>query len=107
MLKMGKMMKQVAEMQAKAKEMQERIAVMEVMGEAGGGMVQVTLSGQGEARKVKIDPSLVDPAETEMLEDLVAAAINDARTKVDAAVQQETNDLMGGMQLPPGMNLPF
>lgn len=107
MLKMGKMMKQVAEMQAKAQEMQQRVEAMEVTGSAGGGMVEITLSGKGEARRVTIDPKLVDPEEVEMLEDLVAAAINDARTKVDAAVQEETQALMGGMQLPPGMNLPF
>jgi DNA-binding YbaB/EbfC family protein len=70
-------------------------------------MVSVTLNGKGEMRKVKIDPSLVDPKEIEILEDLVVAAFNDAKAKVEAHVQDEMSKLTGGMNLPAGLKLPF
>lgn len=107
MKNLGQMMKQAQEMQAKMAEMQSRLAEIEVPGQAGAGMVSVVLNGKGELRSLKIDPKLADPAEIEVLEDLVVAAFNDAKGKVEAAVQEETQKLMGGLKLPPGMRLPF
>ncbi len=104
---LGQMMKQAQEMQAKMADLQARLARIEVSGSAGAGLVSVTLSGNGEVRRVKIDPSLADPAEVGVLEDLIAAAANDARAKVEARVQEETQRLMGGLSLPPGFKLPF
>ncbi len=107
MTNLGEMMKQAQEMQAKMADLQARLARIEVSGSAGAGLVSVTLSGNGEVRRVKIDPSLADPAEVGVLEDLIAAAANDARAKVEARVQEETQRLMGGLSLPPGLKLPF
>ena len=104
---LGQMMKQAQEMQAKMADLQARLARIEVSGSAGAGLVSVTLSGNGEVRRVKIDPSLADPAEVGVLEDLIAAAANDARAKVETRVQEETQRLMGGLSLPPGFKLPF
>jgi DNA-binding YbaB/EbfC family protein len=101
------MLKQAQDVQRRMAEMQERLAAMEVEGQAGGGMVRATVSGKHELRRVKIDRSLVDPNEIEMLEDLVVAACNDARVKVEAAVAEETQKLTAGLPLPPGMKLPF
>ena len=107
MKNLGQMMKQAQEMQAKMAEMQHKLAEAEMTGAAGGGMVQVTMSGKGELRGVKIDPSLASPDEVEVLEDLIMAAANDAKAKVEAQVQEEMQKLTGGLQLPPGMQLPF
>jgi DNA-binding YbaB/EbfC family protein len=101
------MMKQVQEMQAKMGEMQKRLAETEIQGSAGGGMVTATMTGKNELKKLKIDPKLVDPNEVEMLEDLIVAACNDARTKAEAQIASETEKMMGGLQLPPGVKLPF
>jgi DNA-binding YbaB/EbfC family protein len=101
------MMKQAQQMQAKMAELQARLGEMEVAGQSGGGMVQATLTGKGELRRIKIDPSLAKPDETEVLEDLVVAAVNDARQRADAMVAEEMSKLTGGLQLPPGMKLPF
>lgn len=106
-MNIGQMMKQVQDMQAKMAKMQERLVEIEVTGQSGGGMVQTTLSGKGETKKVKLDPKLVDPAEVEVLEDLIVAACNDAKHKLDAEIAAETEKMMGGLQLPPGMKLPF
>ena len=76
-------------------------------GARGGGMVQVTLNGKGEMKKLKIDKSLIDPNETEVLEDLILAAFNDAKARVEAHVAEEMSKLTGGLKLPPGMKLPF
>lgn len=103
----GQMMKQAQEMQAKVAQMQERLGELEVEGRAGAGLVTATLNGKGELRALKIDKSLVDPEEVEVLEDLVVAAVADAKGKVEARVQEETQKLMGGLNLPPGMKLPF
>ena len=83
------MMKQVQQMQAKMQEMQQELADMEVIGQSGAGMVTVTLNGKGEMRGVKIDPSLMKPDETEIVEDLIVAATADAKVKVDAASQEK------------------
>ncbi len=107
MKNLGQMMKQAQEMQAKMAEMQERLAEVEVTGASGGGMIQVTLNGKGEMRKVAIDPALVDPNEVEVLEDLIVAATNDAKVKVEAQVAQRMSELTGGLNLPPGFKLPF
>ena len=107
MKNLGQMMKQAQEMQARMAELQTRLAEIEMTGTSGGGLVQVTLSGKGEMKKVRIDKSLMLPEESEVLEDLVLAASNDAKSKVEAHVAQEMSQLTGGLQLPPGMKLPF
>ncbi len=104
---LGQMMKQAQEMQAKMAELQARMEHVELTGTAGAGLVSITLNGKGEMRQVTIDPSLAKPDEVEVLQDLIAAAANDARAKVEARVQEETRQLMGGLGLPPGLKLPF
>lgn len=107
MKNLGQMMKQAQQMQAKMAEMQETLDKVEITGSAGGGMVSVTMTGKGEMRKVKIDPKLADPADVEVLEDLIVAAGNDAKQKVEAHVAEKMRELTGGLSLPPGMKLPF
>lgn len=107
MKNLGQLMKQAQEMQSKMAEMQQRLVDVEVTGSAAAGMVTVVLNGKGEMRNVKIDPSLIVPAEAEILEDLIIAAQNDARAKVDARMQEETSKMMGGVELPPGFKMPF
>lgn len=107
MKNLGQLMKQAQEMQTKMAEMQEKLEAIEVAGGAGGGLVAVSLNGKGAMRSVKIDPSLANPEETEILEDLIAAAHNDAKIKLEERIQEETASLMGGLQLPPGFKLPF
>ena len=107
MKNIGQIMKQAQQMQTKMAELQEQLAGLEVSGSSGGGMVQVTMSGKGELRSVKIDPSLANPDDVEVLEDLIMAAANDAKSKVEVLVQEEMQKLTGGLQLPPGMQLPF
>jgi DNA-binding YbaB/EbfC family protein len=107
MKNLGQMMKQAQQMQAKMAEMQAELEKVEMTGAAGGGMVEVTLGGKGDMKRIKIDKSLVDPNETEVLEDLIVAAFNDAKTRVEAHVAQEMSKLTGGLSLPPGMKLPF
>lgn len=107
MKNLGAMMKQAQQMQAKMAELQEQLAKMEVLGSSGAGMVQVTLSGKAEARRVVIDPSLMGVGDKEVLEDLLVAAMNDAKAKVDAKMAEKMSELTGGLQLPPGMQLPF
>ncbi len=101
------MMKQAQEMQSKMTEMQENLQSVEVTGSSAAGMCQVTLNGKGEAVKLKIDPSLVTPDDATVLEDLILAAFNDAKSKVDAEMREKMSELTGGLQLPPGMQLPF
>ena len=101
----AQMMQQAQRMQDNLKRVQDELAVLEVTGSAGGGMVSVTISGRMECRKVRIDAgALSDP---EMLEDLVAAAFNDAVAKVNAVSQEKMGAATAGMPLPPGMKLPF
>lgn len=107
MKNLSQMMKQAQEMQAKMQAMQEQLEQTEVTGSSGGGMVTITLTGKGNFRKVKIDPSLVDPDDVEMLEDLIAAAFNDAKGKVEALLADKMAEVTGGLQLPPGMKFPF
>ena len=107
MKNLGQMMKQVQEMQAKMQDMQASLGQAELDGASGGGLVTVVLNGHGEARRVAVDPSLLGDGEREVLEDLLVAAFNDARAKVDAYAKEKTQEIMGGIELPPGMNLPF
>ncbi len=106
MTNLAQMMKQAQDMQQRMQDMQARMAQTEVEGQAGGGMVKVTMTVRGEARKVKIDPKLMTPADAEMLEDLIVAAVNDARAKAETVVSSETEKMLGGMALPPGFKLP-
>lgn len=99
----GDMMKQAQALQQRFQEAQEKVNLVEAEGQSGGGMVKVTLNGKGIAKSVRIDPSLADPKDVGMLEDLVLAAINDARVKVDARVSDEMAKVTGGLPLPPGM----
>lgn len=101
------LMKQAQQMQSKMADMQSKLESMEVVGEAGAGLVTVTLNGKGDMRRVKIDPKVIDPADAEMLEDLIVAAHASARQKVDATAAEEMQKVTGGLQLPPGMKLPF
>ena len=101
------MMKQAQELQGKMAQMQEDMLNMEVTGSSGAGMCEVTLNGQGTAKKLKIDPSLVTPEDVGVMEDLILAAFNDARAKIDATKQEQMADLTGGLPLPPGFKLPF
>jgi len=107
MKNLGQMMKQAQAMQQRMAEMQAELETREMTGASGGGMVQVTLNGKGEMRRLKIDPSLIDPAEPEILEDLIVAAHKDAKTKVEQNLAEEMAKLTGGLNLPPGMKLPF
>jgi DNA-binding YbaB/EbfC family protein len=104
---LGQMLKQAQKMQTKMAEMQEQLATVEIAGVAAGGMVTVALNGKGEMRGIKLDPSLVDPNETEVLEDLILAAFNDAKKKVEAHMAAEMSKLTAGLNLPPGVKLPF
>lgn len=101
----AQLMQQAQKMQEDMQRAQEELSHVEVTGNAGGDMVSVTLSGRMECRKVRIDPSVL--ADPEMAEDLIAAAFNDAVNKANAASQEKLGAATSGMQLPPGMKLPF
>ena len=107
MKNIGQLMKQAAEMQSKMTEVQAQLEAVEMTGNAGGGLVQAVMNGKGDLKKLKIDKSLLDPEEVEVLEDLVLAAFNDARQKVQAHAETEMQKLTGGLKLPGGMKLPF
>ena len=107
MKNLGQMLKQAQEVQAKMQEMQDALADTEVTGTSGAGMCLVTMHGKGEARQVKIDRALVKPDDAEVLEDLILAAINDAKAKAEEKSREEMQKLTGGIQLPPGFQLPF
>ncbi|MEM9706204.1 MAG: YbaB/EbfC family nucleoid-associated protein [Pseudomonadota bacterium] len=104
---LGDIMKQAAGLQSKMQEMQERLGDIEAEGAAGAGMVRVTLTGKGYAKNVSIDPSLMGEGDHEVVEDLIAAAINDAKAKLEERTQEEVKKLTEGLPLPPGMKLPF
>jgi len=103
---LGQMLKQAQEMQENLQKAQEDLADLEVVGEAGGGMVKVTMTGRHDARRVRIDRSLIGD-DVEMLEDLVAAAVNDAVRKVEETTKERLSGLTAGLNLPPGVKLPF
>lgn len=107
MKNLGNMMKQAQKLQTRMTEFQQEMNLIEAEGASGGGMVKVRVSGKGELRGIKIDPSLMAPDEAEVLEDLIVAAHNDARTKVEAEVARKMAEITGGLQLPPGFQLPF
>jgi DNA-binding YbaB/EbfC family protein len=102
----GNLMKQAQAMQQNMQKAQAELALIEVVGESGAGMVKVTMTGKHEVKRVQIEPSVASE-DREMLEDLIAAAFNDAVHKVEARVQEKMGALMAGVQLPPGMKLPF
>ena len=102
----GNLMKQAQAMQENMQKMQQEVANMEVEGQAGGGMVKVTMTGRHDVKRVQIDDSLVGD-DKEMLEDLIAAAVNDAVRQVEKATQDKMAGLTGGLNLPPGFKLPF
>lgn len=106
-MNLAKMMKQAQQLQAKMAEVQEQLAQAEIEGSSGGGMVKAVMSGKHELRRLTIDPSLVHAEDVGMLEDLIVAAVNDARGKVEEHVKEEMGKLTGGLGLPPGLNLPF
>jgi nucleoid-associated protein EbfC len=101
------MLKQAQQMQARMQEMQSKLEATEVEGAAGGGMVKVTLTGKGDLRRVAIDPSLMTADDREVLEDLLVAAHADAKGKVEAQMAEEMQKATAGLNLPPGMKLPF
>lgn len=103
---MGNLMKQAQQMQERMQKMQEEVANMEVTGEAGAGLVKVTITGNHNVRRVEIDPSLMED-EKDMLEDLIAAAFNDAARRVEDVQKEKMSSVSGGMQLPPGFKMPF
>ena len=100
------LMKQAQAVQENMKKAQEAIAAMEIEGQSGGGLVKVLMTGRHDVKRVNIDPSLLGE-DKDMLEDLVAAAINDAVRKIDAASQEQMSGLSAGLGLPPGLKLPF
>jgi DNA-binding YbaB/EbfC family protein len=101
------MMKKAQAVQAKLQEAQEELGRLEVEGQAGGGMVSLTLNAKGELKGVRIDASLLTPADKEMLEDLIVAAFTDGKAKADRAAAEKMQSLTADLPLPPGMKLPF
>lgn len=106
MKNIGDILKQAQEMQGQMTKMQEQLAATVVTGQSGGGMVEVVMNGKQALQKLKIDPSIVDPSDVELLEDLVVAAFNDAQTKLQEMTQANLGKLAGGLKI-PGLNLPF
>lgn len=101
------MMKKAKEMQAKMQTMQEEIANLEVTAASGAGLVSVTMDGQGHLKAVKIDPSLMKEEESEILEDLIIAAHNEAKLKIETAIADKTQEMAAGLPIPPGFKMPF
>jgi nucleoid-associated protein EbfC len=104
---LNELMKMAQEAQNKLMQAQEDLDKVEVEGASGGGLVKIRASAKGRVVGVEIDESLLAPSEKQMLEDLIAAAFNDARTKADAAAQDSMREVTGGLQLPPGFKMPF
>ena len=100
-----KMMKQAQELQGRMQKMQEELTGLEVEGQSGAGLVKIKLNGKLDVRGLKIDPSLIKPEDAEMLEDLIVAALQDAKAKAEAAVQAKMQEVTGGLALPPGLKL--
>ncbi len=103
---LGNIMKQAQQMQENLKKVQDDIAKTEVTGESGAGLVKVTMTGKHDVKKINIDPSLIGD-DVDMLEDLVAAAVNDANRRVEIMTQEKMSEISAGLNLPAGMNLPF
>ena len=107
MVNLGNMMKQAQQLQKKMSEAQEKLNSIEVEGVSGGGVVKVIANAKGEIKRISLDDSLLKPEEKEITEDLIVAALNDAKQKGDTAAQEEMKNVTGGLPLPPGMKLPF
>jgi DNA-binding YbaB/EbfC family protein len=107
MKNLGQLMKQAQQMQQKMADMQAQLETLEVTGVSGGGLVEVTLNGKSDLKKIKIDKSVLSPDEAEVVEDLIVAAFNDAKQKVAAHAEAEMHKLTGGLNLPGGVKLPF
>ena len=105
MKNLGNLMKQAQQMQAKVEQMQTELAEIEVEGSAGAGMVAAVMTGKGELKRLKIDPSLVNPGEVEVLEDLIVAACADAKAKSESHAAEQMSKITGDLPLPPGMKL--
>ena len=107
MVNLGNMMKQAQQLQKKMSEAQDKLNDIEVEGTSGGGVVKVIATAKGDLKKISLDDNLLKKEEKEILEDLIIAAINDAKQKGETAAQEEMKSLTGGLPLPPGMKLPF
>lgn len=107
MKNLGALMKQAQEMQEKMNALQEKLADLRAEGAAGGGLVKVVVNGKGMLIDIKLDKSIIDPEDPEVLEDLIKAAFSDAKAKAEQDMQEEMQKITGGLNLPPGMNLPF
>ena len=101
------MMKKAQEMQKKMQEMQDSLSNLEVEGTSGGGMVKIIMNCKNEVKKINIDPSIIKQDEKAMMEDLIVAALNDAKSKAEEKSKEEMSKLTGGLGLPPGMKMPF
>lgn len=106
MKNLNQMMKQAQQLQQRMAEMQEKLNQSEMTGSSGAGLVQVTMNGKGEVKSLKIDPSLVDPKEVEVLEDLIIAACNDTKGKIEQHMSEEMGKITGGLNI-PGFKMPF
>ena len=102
---LGGLMQQAQQMQQKVKELQDQLERQEIVGSSGAGLVKVTVNGKNETRRIEIDASLFKPEDKGVVEDLIVAAANDARGKVEAAVQEQMKQITGGIPLPPGFKL--
>ena len=107
MVNINNMMKQAQQLQKKMAEAQEKLNSIEVEGVSGGGVVKVIATAKGEIKRIDLDESLLKPEDKEIIEDLIVAAVNDAKQKGELAAQEEMKSLTGGLPLPPGMKLPF
>ncbi|HYD17757.1 MAG TPA: YbaB/EbfC family nucleoid-associated protein [Patescibacteria group bacterium] len=107
MTNFAQMMQKAGKFKAEMQKMQERVNEMDISGQAGNGLVTCTVSGKHELKKLKVDPSLIKADEADVMEDMIIAAINDARAKAEKVMAEETQKLMTSMGLPPGMGLPF
>ena len=105
MKNLSQLMKQAQAMQTKMAELQDKMSDAEVEGSSGAGMVTATVNGKGELKRLSIDPKLVDPEEVEVLEDLIVAAVNDAKGRAEEQFQEEMKSMTGGLPIPPGMKL--
>ena len=107
MVNLGNMMKQAQQLQKKMADAQEKLNSIEVEGVSGGGVVKVTATAKGEIKWINLDESLLKPEDKEIIEDLIVAAVNDAKQKGEIAAHEEMKSLTGGLPIPPGMKLPF
>ena len=103
----GQMMQKVQEMQEKMQNMQEQMEDLEIEGSSGAGSVVVVLNGKGNMRRITIDPGIVNSQDVEILEDLIVAAVNDAKAKVESKASEKMQEMTGGLPLPPDFKLPF